>query len=129
MKFKQVLKEFKKLNLPEASYVIYGSGPLGVRGIREIHDLDVVVNDNLYQQLLEKYPETEKKFIKIGNIEIIPARNSLINNLEDVITRADVINGLRFVKLEDLLVWKKKMGRQKDFKDIKLIENYLKPKN
>lgn len=114
--------------------MIYGSGPLGVRGIRKIHDLDVVVKDSLYQKLLKKYKKFEKKdkkkrFIKLGRIEIIPTNDSLIENIEKTIERADLINGLRFVKLEDLLKWKKKMGRPKDFKDIELIKNYLKIRN
>ncbi len=75
-KFQELLAEFKKLKLPDEEYVIYGSGPLGVRGIREIHDLDVVVIDKLYQELLLKYPGKEKKdekkrFIKLGKIELI----------------------------------------------------------
>ena len=127
----KLLNKFKKLNLPDGDYVIYGSGPLGIRGIRKIHDLDVVVKDSLYLKLIKKYKkferkDKEKRFIKLGKIEIIPASSSLIKNIEEIIKRADIINGLRFVKLEDLIRWKKKMGRPKDFKDIKLIKNYLK---
>jgi len=57
--------------------------------------------------------------------EFLDYHNSLIKDIKKVIADADVINGLNFVKLEDLLKWKRKMGRQKDFKDIKLIKNYL----
>jgi len=131
MKIQKLLEEFKKLNLPDGEYVIYGSGPLGVRGIRDVHDLDVVVTDGLYKKLLEKYSGKEvndgkKRFIKLGKIELIPASYSLIKDVKKTIANADVINGLKFVKLEYLLKWKRKMGRQKDFGDIKLIKNYLK---
>lgn len=130
-RFKKLLEEFKKLNLPDGKYVIYGSGPLGIREIREVHDLDVVVTDDLYKKLLEKYfkkekIEEKKRFIKLNRIEIIPASYSLIKDIKKVIADADIIDGLRFVRLKDLLRWKRKMGRQKDFEDIKLIKNYLK---
>lgn len=130
-RFKKLLEEFKKLNLPDGKYVIYGSGPLGIREIREVHDLDVVVTDDLYKKLLEKYFKKEKidekkRFIKLNRIEIIPASYSLIKDIKKVIADADIIDGLRFVRLKDLLRWKRKMGRQKDFEDIKLIKNYLK---
>ena len=129
--FQKLLTEFKELNLPEGKYVIYGSGPLGVREIRKVHDLDVVVADDLYQKLVKKYPKHEKRderkrFIKLGKIEIIPASHSLIKNIKKTISKADTIDGLKFVKLEDLIKWKKKMGRPKDFEDVKLIKNYLK---
>jgi len=132
-KIKNLLGKFKKLNLPDGQYVIYGSAPLGIRGIREIHDLDVAVTNNLYQRLLKKYPKQEKKdktkrFIKLGKIEIIPPRCSLIRNIKRTISSADVIEGLRFVKLRDLIKWKRLMGRDKDFKDIKLIEEFLNKK-
>ncbi len=131
--FPRLLAEFRKLKLPDGKYVIYGSGPLGVRGIREIHDLDVVVTDDLYQKLLKKYPKKEindekKKFIKLGKIELIPASYSLIRNIKKVIAEADIIDDLKFIKLEDLIKWKKKMARPKDFEDIKLIKEYLKKK-
>jgi hypothetical protein len=129
-KIKNLLEKFKKLNLPDGQYVIYGSGPLGIRGIREIRDLDVVVTNALYQKLLKKYSKQEKKekkkrFIKLGKIEIIPAHYSLIQNIKKIISTADVIGGLRFVKLQDLVKWKRLIGREKDFKDIKLIKGYL----
>jgi len=59
-KFQKLLQELKKLNLPNDQYAIYGSGPLAIRGLKEIHDLDVIVTDELYQELAKKYSEKEK---------------------------------------------------------------------
>ena len=128
-KIKKLLIDFKKLKLPDGSYAIYGSGPLGVRGIRDIRDLDVIVTDELYQKLKEKYlRDSKKELIKLGEIEIYPiwAWNPTFAGLKQTINRAELIDGLRFVLLEDLVKWKQKMGRPKDFKDIELINNYLK---
>jgi hypothetical protein len=127
-KFEKLVNEFKKLNLPEGEYAIYGSGPLAIRGLRDANDLDVIVSDSLYQKLKKQYSKDSKKErVKIGEIEIYPAWvwEPQINGLEEMIKRAELIRGLRFIRLNDLLNCKKKMGRPKDFKDIKLIKSYL----
>mgnify|MGYP001608235276 CR=1 len=41
------------------------------------------------------------------------------------INNAEIIDGLPFVKLDYVLEWKKKFGREKDLKDIKTIEKFL----
>lgn len=126
--FEKLLGEFKKLNLPDGEYAIYGSGPLAVRDIRKAKDLDIIATDSLYQKLKGKYPrDSKKERIKIGKIEIYPfwAWEPQIKGLEEAIKRAELIRGLRFVQLNDLVNYKKKMGRPKDFNDIKLIREYL----
>ena len=130
-KFEKLLNKLEELNLPDKGYAIYGSGPMAIRKIRAAHDLDIVVKNDLFKELNRKYSEIEKGFIKLekGMIEIFSAQNSLIDNPKKVIDRAELINGLRFIKLDDLMTWKKKMGRQKDFDDIKLIKHYLKKQN
>ncbi|HHE76422.1 MAG TPA: hypothetical protein ENL27_00315 [Candidatus Parcubacteria bacterium] len=126
-KFKELLEELKRLNLPDGGYAIYGSGPMAVRGLRDANDLDIVVKDELYEKLREKYKDKEIKtgHIKIGDIEIFASFNSLIDNPEEVIDRTEELNGFRFIRLEDLIRWKQKLGREKDLKDIKLIKKYL----
>ncbi|MDZ7611671.1 MAG: hypothetical protein U5L10_02815 [Candidatus Moranbacteria bacterium] len=113
--------------MPEDQYAVYGSGPMAVRGIREASDLDLMVKDEFYEELKNKYKEEAKGKIKLeqGKIEIFPAWNSLVDNPEEVISRAELIKGFKFIKLGDLIDWKRKMGRDKDFKDIRLIENFL----
>ncbi len=134
-KFKKLLDEFRKMKLPDKEYIVYGSGPLGVRKIREVRDLDVFAIDDLYKKLKEKYPQninSREKKIEIGEIEIYsPLRwdwKDSVGDLKDVIGRGELIDGIRFICLKDLMICKKEMGRQKDFEDIKLIENYLKLK-
>jgi hypothetical protein len=120
-----LLDELKKLNLPPNQYAIYGSGPMGIRKIKEINDLDIVVKNDLYKKLLEKHKETKLGCLSIGKIEIYPARNALIDNPDEVIDRSETIDGYKFITLKDLIDWKRKMGREKDLKDIELIEEYL----
>lgn len=133
-KFSQLLKELKKFNLPDGEYAIFGSGPMAVREIRESDDLDVAVLDYLYKELLQIFPEKTKigkggkeiKYIEVNDIEIAPASEALYDEPEQTIKRAELIEGCRFLRLEDLIAWKEKLGREKDFKDIELIKNWLK---
>lgn len=127
-KFKKLLEEFRELDLPDGEYAIYGSGPMAVRGIKSTEDLDVIVTDGLYQELKRKYPkDPAKERVKIGEIEIYPvwAWNPKMKGLEKSLERAELIKGFRYVRLEDLIKWKRKMARPKDFEHIKMIENYL----
>lgn len=123
---KELLKEFAKLNIPDGQYAIYGSGPLAIREIRDARDLDVAVKDRFYADMVNMHPEKEKGKIELsgGKIEIYPAWNSLMDNAEEAIDRAELIRGFRFVKLEDIIEWKQKMGRDKDKRDIELIKKY-----
>jgi len=121
------LDELREMNLPSHRYAIYGSGPLAIRGIRENRDIDIVVDDALYEELIKKYPEdNNKKEIKYKNIEIFCSSKSLIDDPDKAIAQAEMIDGFKFIRLNELIKWKKKFGRPKDLKDIKLIKSYLK---
>jgi len=67
----QFLDELKQLNLPLDTYAIFGSGPLSVRGIRENHDLDILVTHSTWNILASKNIITSKAnrpdSIYIGN--------------------------------------------------------------
>lgn len=125
---KKLLEQLRKLNLPQDQYAVYGSGPLAIRKIREAKDLDIIVTDDLYQKLKEKYPRTNRyKGIIIGEIEIYPvwAWEPEIHGLEGCIKRAEMIDGIKYINLEDLIQCKRMMGGEKHLNDIRLIKNYL----
>lgn len=121
------LEELKKLNLPKDKFAIFGSGPLGIRNIRESNDIDLIVKEELWNELRKKYPINKEKYdaIIIGNIEIFH-KWPPFEEVNILIDSADIIQGFRFVKLEYVLEWKKFLNREKDLRDIKLIEEYFK---
>ncbi|MCJ7793272.1 MAG: zinc ABC transporter substrate-binding protein [Candidatus Marinimicrobia bacterium] len=129
---KKLLKELEALNLPKDKFAIFGSGPLGIRGIREVNDLDLVVLPELWQELAERYPVKKIKLdpkrykaFLTKNIEVA-SKPMLGFEARKMIESADIINGIRFVNLETTIEWKKKAGREVDLRDIKLIKAYLK---
>ena len=129
MNFQDLLKELDALNFPAEKYAITSSGPLAVRGIRPARDIDLVVIDDFWLELGQKYPIKKMEFcdsISIGNVEILG--NFRVKNLyspKEQIAKADLIDGRRYVNLEMVMAFKKALGRDKDKRDLELINNYL----
>lgn len=122
------VEELKSLNLPEGSYAIFGSGPLAVRGLREAKDLDLLARKNVWDVLAKKYPMNEKGTgLQIGNIEAFSGWLPWFEDPNTLIDTAETIEGLPFVRLEHVVTWKRAMGREKDVRDLQLIEKYLNP--
>lgn len=115
------LDKLLALNLPPDEFVIFGSGPLAVRGWRENDDIDIVVSPKLWSELITKYPVINEKSIKFEKIEIFANWQPWFDSAEELISGADVIDGLRYANLDNLLSWKQSMGREKDLKDVELI--------
>lgn len=129
-----LFKELQKLNLPAHDFAIFGSGPLFVRSLREsIHDLDIIARGEAWKKAAE-LGEVEHAQIGSGNvIKLLNGQIELFNkwgpqewNTDDLIDTADLIDGIRFVTLKNVLRWKNIMKRPKDFLDIDVIENFLK---
>lgn len=122
--FEKHLCELKKLKLPKKQYAIFGSGPLAIRGIRKSEDIDIIVNQTLWNKLVKKYPLNTEFLIKINSIEIYKNWLPWIKDTDKIIEDSETIEGFPFVKLKHVFDWKRKYGREKDKKDIELIKQY-----
>ena len=120
------LKELKKIKLPRNQYAIFGSGPLAIRNIRKSKDIDIIVKKKLWNKLIKKYKVRNGK-IKIGNVEIFKDWLGF-KNVNKLIADVDIFKNIRFVKLKYVISWKKKRNKEKDKRDIKLINKYIKNK-
>jgi len=121
--------ELKKLDLPKGHYAIFGSGPMAVRDMRDSSDIDLVISKELFEILKKKYPDAiarEGASLEIGNIEMFPSWIHMEGNELEMIKDAEDIEGLPFVRLEYVIEWKKKFGREKDLRDVEVIEEFLK---
>jgi len=124
-KFRKQLAELRKLYLPVSKYAIFGSGPLAIRELRDSDDIDIVVKADLWNELLRKYPLANDHMIKIGSIEVYKQWLPWFNDVNRLIDSADIIEGTRFVSLNNVITWKTAMARSKDIKDLKLINDYI----
>jgi hypothetical protein len=131
----------KKFDLPIDQYAITGSGPLGIRNLKIIGDIDLIVTPKLWTILAEKYGITEENGVKKvvfpgGNIEAFCEESSFtaladeeIPTIASRIQHAEIIDGLPFDLIETVLYYKRKMAREKDLKDIFLIEQWMRRKH
>ena len=135
MRGPEIITEVKKLELPLDQYTVVGSGSLAVRGIREAADIDLVITPELYGTLKASGWEEEHKVsskrewvISYGPFDASTSWSveGYEPTAEELIASSDIIEGVNFVNLPSLLAWKKACRREKDLRDIELIETYLK---
>ncbi len=131
MSIQKLLDELKELNLPEGHYAITASGPLAIRGLREAHDLDIVVTEELWEDLKNQYQDyiVQDEKIVLGGIEILgkvlKANKEIFATAEEQLAQVEIIQDFPFVKLNIIRDYKKKLAREKDLEDLKLIESYF----
>ncbi|MFA6365539.1 MAG: hypothetical protein WCW78_04040 [Candidatus Paceibacterota bacterium] len=131
-KERSVIEKVKELNFPIGQYVVVASGTLDALGIRKASDVDIAVLPELHKKLCEN-PEWEqlekygKIFLKKEGVDIIPSLDwsEYLTTTEEAIASALIIDGIPFLNLQELKKFKRAMGRDKDFEDIKLIDDYL----
>jgi hypothetical protein len=128
---KELFRELRALELPLGHYVITLSGPLAIRGIREANDLDLMVDDELWEDLAARYSVSKdgttieiSPTIEVSREASSPADPSL-PTVEDQIRHAEQIDGLPFVCLDHLVALKRAKARKKDRRDIALIRKWL----
>lgn len=124
----KILQKIKELNLPNDQYVIIGSGTMNVLGIREAQDIDISVTKELFNELKERgeweeYEKYEKPFLKKDIFDV--NKQLFFDTVEEVNRSALFIEDIPFMNLDELIKFKTAMGREKDFKDIELIKEYL----
>ena len=130
-----IFEEIQKLGLSANEFMVLGSGILGALGIRPINDVDLLVTSALFDQLKEKGWKYEiieiegrpREKISYGSVEAFRDFWWKGGSLEPETAIADAqeINGVRFLPLTTLFEVKKAMAREKDLKDVILIEEYL----
>ena len=125
----RLFNELRELNFPSDQYLVFGSGPMGIRDMREIPDVDIFVTEKLWKELLKTQESEDGRSIQLSaNIEAIRTWFPGEWNVKELIAEADIIEGVRFAKLERVCEWKKQRMAPKDEEDIKTIEVYFKTK-
>lgn len=128
-----LLNTFSLLNLSLDEYVIFGSGPMAIRGIKEPKDLDVLLKKNVWDTWSQKEGWISRELRKgehylentnFPDIELYEYWGPGDWNTEEIINNSEIINGFRFANMEDQKRYKKLCNREKDIHDLKLIENY-----
>lgn len=129
----EIIQQVKSLSLPADEYVVYGSCPMAIAGIREASDVDMYVTPRVYQQLVSQgwkiinkgpgdTPATMEVFEVHDNWDFSPYSPSLAH----LQTTATIVDEVPFASLEEVRKWKAESGGLKNLEDVRLIDNYLK---
>ena len=136
MKFEEIAKRTRVLGLNAGEYALFGSVPLAAHGIRESQDIDMLVTHEAYQRLKDQGWEVEvfpngREMLRKDCFEAGEDWNYGTYNPDPakLIKEADIIEGIPVVRLEEALAWKKALRREKDLKDVELIEEFMKHKS
>ena len=119
--------------MPVDQYAVFGSATMFVHGlVKKFHDIDVIATGEAWE-IAQKNgltttgthsTDTKESFF-CNKIEIFNKWHPGEWNHLQLIQNADVIDGIRFVKLEDVLRYKKILNRKKDQEHIKILEKYF----
>jgi hypothetical protein len=121
----------RKLNLPIGSYAVFGSGPMfanGVRPFSDLDDIDILAIDDAWKIACDISSPVRAK---MGYNDVVTLNDGLIEifdgwspgewDSKKLINEADIIDGIPFVRLAEVVKWKKTMGREKDKGHLEMI--------
>ena len=133
MKKEEIVAKVKTLDLPKNSYVVFGSCPLAIAGLREAKDIDLLVSEEVFDKLkkdgwqeLQKSPNDKPLVHDIFEAHSNWNFSSYKPSLEQLLTTATVIDEIPFASLEEVRIWKTASGRPKDIVDVALINTHIK---
>jgi hypothetical protein len=132
----EVIAKVKALDLPAGQYFLFGSAVLAAYDIRDARDIDMVVVPELFRRLRKEgwkrkwffHGCLRRKCVEKDGIEAYSNAKlkSYRPKTEDIIERAEMVEGVPLMPLGDCLDFKKVLNRgAKDERDIALIEEYL----
>ncbi|WP_035289361.1 hypothetical protein [Clostridium sp. KNHs214] len=119
-----IIKILKNMDLPSNEYWITSGAALVIHGIKEeTNDIDLGVTTNLIEHFLNKGC---KYSLAEDNSRIVTV-NDHIELLENwFVDEIEFIDGLPVGTLESIKKQKAELGREKDSRDIKIIDEYIK---
>ena len=115
-----IIKRLMDLNFPITDYWLITGGAMVLYGLRDAtNDIDLGCSKSL-ADMLEKNGFTTTR-LSDGTRKITIADD--IEIFEDwIFDKAEIREGISVISLKGLLEMKKSLGREKDLKDIELIE-------
>lgn len=125
----------KALNLPLDQIIVIGSGILDQLRIRPASDIDLAASSDLMKKLSEESGDWLKKFDDNQRFYFVKDDGSAevwdgwvfdgqTVSYDDLLDYAVEYDGVRFVDLEFLRKWKSWRGREKDVRDVELIDEW-----
>ena len=118
-----IIKILKDMNLPISEYWVTSGAGLVIHGVKETtRDIDLGCTTNLVEHFIKKgckyrVAKDNTKIVQV-NDEVEILENWLVDEIV-------FLDGLPVGSLESIKKQKAELGREKDIKDIRLIDEYL----
>jgi len=119
----EMLERLKSLDFDKADYWLVAGSAMVLYGLRgQTGDIDMGCTPRLSGKLqaqgcpVSHMPDGTKHIVLAEDVELFE------NWLYD---RVDTVDGIPVISLQGLIEMKKRIGREKDLRDIALIEEYL----
>lgn len=133
MKKKELIAILDSLNLNKNEYCIISGGSLLMYGIRETtRDIDLYVTEGellrLKRIFIDAFKEEKTIDQKDTKYKLNDYIECFIKDKKKIKEHSILIDGYSCQKLDKIVELKKKLNREKDKKDLLLIDEYLKNK-
>ena len=116
------IRRLEAAGLDKSQYVVTAGGSLLLHGIRtETQDIDLSCTKALADELVAKGFSVSQRY---GKRRIELAEDFEVyeeHSLPDLV----LIDGIPAMTLDEVIAMKKRMAREKDLRDLELIEKYL----
>lgn len=121
----QILDKLKSLNFPKNQYCVMTGAALVIHGVRpDTTDIDIGCTSKLFKELLHRGFELIEK----ESFEAIVI-DGYIEIFEDwVPENIELIEGIPVADINSIRQYKERLGRDKDIRDIELIDRFLEQK-
>lgn len=121
-----IINILTKYNFPKNQYCIISGASMVLQGIKqETNDIDISVSQELYDKLLENNScILEKTLPNKKNVWFLDKLNFSTNYYENI--EKFEYGGFSIQTPKDIIKLKKELNREKDKKDIELLESFLK---
>lgn len=121
------IEKLKSFNIEKEDFVIYGSAPMVLRGLKKKNDdLDILVKDNVWEKLKSEYPNNiNGDYIDIDELSFTHTDKDFLGDIDEVMKKTDIVDGFHILSLLQTKEWKEKVGSEKHLNDAKVIDEYL----
>lgn len=128
----ELFERLRGLQLPVGEFVIFGSGPLVVRGVIEAgHDLDVLCRGPAWEAVCALAPPQPSAWgVDLVNLDegrLTFGTRWAIGEVDtdELIETAEIIDGLPFARLQHVIAYKRLSGRPKDLDHLAALDRAL----
>ncbi|MCI9585103.1 MAG: hypothetical protein HFH45_00460 [Bacilli bacterium] len=124
----EIISILRKYNFNTNDYIVLSTGAMVIHGIKETaHDIDLAVSSKFYNELIKTYDcecyleyQINGKSMKVYSFDVFDFGEDYFDT-----SSINLIDGIPVQSINSILKFKKSLNREKDIKDIQLIEEYI----